>query len=157
MRHFISKLAIPILVGCASAAMAGPDMPEPAKFTAVVAASTNTVTGPTTVNGWVDAIVLDWTVGGGTVTQTGTVSIATVGSTGSGPAKTILTLTAIAASDGIYFPRATAVGTTGSAIATITGERIPLVNDKIIVTLKDTTATNTTALTVYVYTSPVSP
>jgi hypothetical protein len=134
-------------------AEAGPDMAPPFVFTSVVSTTTNTVTSPVYQNAWVDAIVLDWTDGGGVDgTQTGTVTIATVGGTGSGPARTILTLTGTA-TDSVVYPRAVASGTTGSALSTPKGERIPLVQDKIIVSAY-CVSTNTTTLTVRIITSP---
>jgi hypothetical protein len=134
-------------------AFAAPDMPPPMVCSSFSSAGTNYVTNAVFTSAWVDSIVLDWTDDGGTSTQTGIVSIATQGSTGSGPARTIYSAT-VAATDAVVYPRATAVGTTGSAIATIVGERIPLVQDKLTVTVYGA-STNATALTVRVITSPV--
>jgi hypothetical protein len=135
--------------------LAGPDMSPPLVVTTFSTAVTNTATSPAYLSGWVDAIILDWTIGAGTYSQTGTVSIATVGGTGSGPSRTLLTLTATPCVDSVVYPRASASGTTGSTLTTVVGERIPLVQDKILVTVQDATQTNSAALTVRVITSPV--
>ena len=131
----------------------GPDMIEPLTISGVTTAATNSVTNATFVSGWVDAVVLDWTLGGTNV-QTGTVVVATQGATGSGPTRTILALTAVTAADSVYYPRATGHGTTGSDLSTVVGEKIPLVQDKVYFLMQDCAHTNTTALTIRVILSP---
>lgn len=151
-----SILAVLALAGVV---VAGPDMPPPATIAAVATNDTanysgSTVTNPVFTTAWVDAIVVDWTDGGGANGQTATVSVVTQGGTGSGPSRAVLTVTAAGCSDTTYYPRATAVSTAGAELTTLIGERIPLVQDKIVVSAYDKQNTNDTAVTVRVITSP---
>ena len=147
------KKAISILGGCLLAAtmFAGdnPNMPAPL----VITPQTNTsavaagqATTDVTLYGWLDAVIID--VGGGETgaSPTQTVTIATVGSEGTGPARTLLTLTDITA-DATYPVRDLVTGVTGGDIAN-TPARHVLVGDKLIVSSYDA-STTTNTLTVY--------
>jgi len=123
-----------ILAGCAIAvgaiAQDNIDMvvlsPTPQTNTSAVAAGQATT--PVKLSGWVDAIIIDV---GGHAHPTQTIVVATVGSESTGPSRTILTLTGVSA-DATYPVRDLVCGQTGTDIAN-TPARVPLVNDKIIV------------------------
>ena len=148
------KKVISILAGCAVAlsAFAGEDidMPSPFVFSAVptntsaVTTSSGAVTSAVPLSAWVDTVIVD--VGGGGGTPTSTVTVATMASMGTGPARTLLTLTDVAA-DAVYPVRDLVTTQAGVDIAN-TPARSPLVDDRLIVSAY---GANTTTNTVTVY------
>lgn len=144
------KKTISILTGSllACAAMAGDDPNmirlSPTPQTNATAVAAGQATSPQKLSGYVDTIIID--VGGGGGAPTSTVVVATVGSESTGAARTILTLTDVAA-DGSYPVRDLVTTQAGVDIAN-TPARVPLIMDKIIVSAY---GANTTTNTVDVY------
>ena len=146
------KKLIPILAGLlvAGCALADPGMIQ---FTAKACQTntTSTVTNaPDTdmvLSGWVDTVIVDQTG-----TATGTVSLVTLAADGTGASRTILTDTTVSA-DGSYPVVDIATTTAGDDISNVPA-KIPLVGNKLRLTLYNWSATNIT-MTVYVVTSPV--
>jgi len=140
------KKAIAILSGllCAVAcAWAGMDV-VPLATTTFATTSTVQASGTFTndakdVSGWVDCIRLDVTG-----TNTGRVDIVTVGGTGGGPSKTILSVSALSA-DGDYYVRIPTVQTTaGANVHTTAVTRLPLFYDQIVMRCYNTTSSSAT-------------
>lgn len=143
-------LLIAWLIACASVleGIAGDDGIDmlymtvtPQTNATAVAAGQQTKEAP---NGWIDTIIVD--IGGGGGTPTNTVTLATAGSEDTGAARTIITLTDLAA-DASYPVRDLVTGQTGTDIAN-TPARIPLVGDSLVLSAY---GANTTTNTLAVY------
>ena len=144
------KRLISILTGLvvATCALAGPNMLQfSAKAWETNAAATVTFAPDTDVrvNGYVQAVYVDATAGG---TFTGTVSLVTEAAGSTGASRTILTDVDVIA-DEEFYPRGIADTTAGAAIANVP-EKVPLVMDKLDLTLYGNGFTGVTA-TVYVF------
>ena len=142
--------AIAILAGCliAAGAFAGDPitMPPPLVITPqtnATAVAAGQVTTPVLLYGWLDTIIIDV---GGSPTPTNTITFATVAGLGTGPARTFLTLTDVAA-DASYPVRDLVCNQTGSDISNVPA-KFPLVGDQIIVSAYGANTTTNT-LTVY--------
>lgn len=105
------------------------------------------------VSGWIDTVIFDITAG---TTSTNTIILKTLGDTGGGASRTLLTVTSLTA-DGVYPVRDLVTTQAGVDIAN-TPARIPLQQDKLRLTAtnngSDTNAAAST-MTVYVIMSPV--
>jgi len=102
------------------------------------------------VSGYIDTVIVDFTAGTAT---TNTVVLSTLGDTGSGAARTLLTITNITG-DGSY-PVRDLVTTQAGADGTDTA-RIPLLHDQLRLTASatGTTDTNVVTFTMYIITTP---
>lgn len=139
-------IAVGLVIGVSALAQDNIGMVRlsPTPQTNATAVAAGQATTPIKLSGWVDTIIVD--VGGGDGTPTNTVVVATVGSESTGPSRTILTLTDVAA-DGSYPVRDIVTTQAGADIAN-TPARVPLVNDKIIVSAY---GADTTSNTVSIY------
>ena len=116
------------------------------------AAAAVTNTKPDFLYGWVESVIVD--VSGSA--NTGTVTVATVGTdSGLGASRTILSTTN-QTTDAVYNPRLIVDTTAGVDIAS-TPCKIPLIQDKVRVTLYGFTSTNTTAKVYLVISDTPSP
>ena len=151
MKRLLSAVAIVLLVQ-ASALAGGP---EPTHLATTVQTNSatlqvsNTVTSDAVFYGYLDYVSLDL---GGFATATVRVDLVTVAGRGSGPRRTLLTLTA-ATADGLYPIRQKVTSTAGTASTDAFG-RIPLYNDKIVLEAYNALATNATTVDAYVFTVP---
>lgn len=130
---------------CAVCAMAGPvtyQFASSACETNASAVTTYTPVSDAPIFGYVDSVIVDQTG-----TGTGTVSLVTLASAGTGASRTILTDTSVSA-DGTYPVRDLVTTQAGVDIANEPA-RVPLVGDKIRLTLFNWGATNNT-MVVYV-------
>lgn len=138
MKHL---LTIGILLATALGCMAGP--PVTIQFAASAcetntsAVTTYTPDNDLPIHGFVDTIILDQTG-----SATGTVSLATLASQGTGPSRSILLDTSVSA-DGVYPVRDIVTTTAGADISNVPA-RIPLVGDKLRLTLYNYGDTNHT-------------
>ena len=145
------KRLLSILAGLLVAVGAIAAEPGMVQFTAKAcetnAAAQTTYTPDTDMimGGWVDTIIVDQTG-----TATGTVSLATLASDGTGAARSILLDTTVSA-DGSYPVRDLGTTQAGADITGV-GARIPLAGNKLRLTLYNWGATNI-SMTVYVLTS----
>ena len=146
--HFLTTLLV------AGAAMASPlEFSSATIQTNGASLTTQTPDDDAFTSGWVDTVIVDFISG---ASDTNTVILKTLGDTGSGASRTILTLSNITA-DGVYPVRDLA---TTQAGVDITGEpaRIPLQQDKLRLTATSNGSdTNATAVVmdVYVIVSPL--
>lgn len=147
MKHL---LTISILLATAAGVMAGP--PTVIQFAASAcetnasAVTTYTPEYDGVIHGFVDTIILDQTG-----SATGTVSLATLASAGTGPSRSILLDTSVSA-DGSYPVRDLVTTQAGVDIAA-TPTKIPLVGDKLRLTLYNWGTTNET-MAVWVVITP---
>ena len=109
--------------------------------------ATQTPDSALAVNGWIDTVIINVTAGN---TETNTVILKTLGDTGTGASRTILTLSNVTG-DGVYPVRDLVSGQTGADITTLPA-RVPLLNDKLRLTATMNGAdTNAAAVTMDVY------
>lgn len=95
--------------------------------------------------GYVEYVAIDITTA--YAAPTCTVSVATAGGGGTGPAQTVLSIAELTA-DGMYHPVVTANAPSGAATNWIS--RFPLYGDRLVVTASGNNTTNNLALKVYV-------
>lgn len=109
------------------------------------ATAVTATTNATSVSGAFYGLYVDL---GGTASQTCTVSVATLATRGTGPAKTLFTAAGITA-DGWYFPRTEAVNASASSM-TNSPVTYPMLGDRLVLTAYNASSTGVTA-TVYFY------
>ena len=143
-------LIVGLILAAVMPCMAGP--PVTIQFTASAgetntsAVTTYTPDNDLVIHGFVDAIILDVTSG---ALGTGTVSVATLASQGTGPSRSVLSIATISA-DGVYPVRDLATTQAGVDIAA-TPAKIPLVGDKLRLQLYNwDNTTNTVAVWVVI-------
>ena len=148
MKRMIYMTALVALVGMC--AQAGP--PTTIQFAASAgetntsAVTTYTPANDLVIHGFVEAIILDVTSG---ALGTGTVSVATLASQGTGPSRSLLSIATISA-DGVYPVRDLVTTQLGVDIAA-TPTKIPLVADKLRLQLYNwDNTTNTVAVWVVI-------
>jgi len=109
----------------------------------------NTVTSDAVFSGYLDYVSLDLS---GYASPTVRVDVVTVAGRGSGPARTLFTLTA-ATGDGLY-PVRDLVTSTAGANATDAFGRIPLYNDKLVLEAYNANVTNAIGVDAYIFINP---
>lgn len=132
--------AVALLAACATGRAAPPytiQFTASACETNTSAVTTYTPNNDLALSGFVDTIIVDQTG-----TGTGTVSVATVASKGSGPSRSVLLDTSVSA-DGAYPVRDIVTTQAGADIANVPA-RIPLTSDHLRLTLYNWGATNNT-------------
>ncbi len=138
MKKIYLTIAVLMVAGLVIAASTPRLVPGNYTFTNITTNGTDSVTstGPV-LNGWLDAIKIDLS---GASSPTGTITVATTGSGGSGEATTLYSAEVTA--DTIVYPRALTVTVDGLGNTNLTQALIPVVAEHITVSYTDMNVTN---------------